>query len=198
MRLPSRTALLLTGLPLALAGCISLGPDVPDSLLVLTARAAPMAGTSTTGTNATAIVVEEPEAEQRIGVTRVPVQVDDANVAYLQDAQWVDRPARLFRGLLAETLRQRTGRVVIDGAVIGLDVGTRLRGTIREFGYDARTSSVVVTFDAVRDGSGGTLETRRFSSTVPGIAAEAAPVGDALNRAANDVAIDVAEWIAGG
>ena len=69
-----------------------------------------------------------------------------------------------------------------------------LRGTLREFGYDARSGAVVVTYDAIRE-NGGKLQTRRFTARVPGVPAEASPVGVALNDAANQVAIDVADWI---
>ena len=72
---------------------------------------------------------------------------------------------------------------------------SQLRGTLVDFGYDARSSSVVVTFDAVRDVNGTQVMTRRFSATVPGVTPEAAPVGAALNRAANDVAGQVADWV---
>ena len=68
--------------------------------------------------------------------------------------------------------------------------------TKRAFGYDAQSGSVVVTYDAIRE-SGGRLETRRFTASVPGVPAEASPVGVALNDAANQVADDVAEWIGG-
>ena len=43
--------------------------------------------------------------------------------------------------------------------------------------------------------NGGKLQTRRFTARVPGVPAEASPVGVALNDAANQVAIDVADWI---
>jgi cholesterol transport system auxiliary component len=52
----------------------------------------------------------------------------------------------------------------------------------------------VVTFDAIRDVNGTQVMTRRFSATVPS-AAEAAPVGAALNQAANEVAGQVADWV---
>ena len=55
--------------------------------------------------------------------------------------------------------------------------------------------SVVVSFDAVRSGEGTAVTTRRFEAVVPGVPAEAGPVGTALNQAANDVAGQVAQWI---
>ncbi|WP_271439213.1 ABC-type transport auxiliary lipoprotein family protein [Pontixanthobacter luteolus] len=183
---------------IALSGCISLSSEPPESLLTLTATASAPAGTGTAGSRATAIKVLEPETSARLSVARVPVQVDATEIAYLKDAVWVEKPSRLFRTLLAETLRTRTGGLVIDGDDPGVGAASTIRGTLREFGYDARTSSVVVRFDAIRSEPDGALQTRRFESVQPGILAEAGPVGDGLNRAANDVAGQVADWVAGG
>ncbi len=185
-------------LAVALTGCVSFGAEPPESLLTLTPTSVVPAGAAATGTHESAIKIVEPESPQRLNVTRVPVQIDDTEIAYLQDAVWVERPTRLFRRLLAETTRARTNRLVIDGDDPGLTANSQLRGTLRNFGYDARTSSVVVRFDAVRATGENTIETKRFESVQPGVIAEARPVGDALNRAANDVAVQVADWIGGG
>jgi cholesterol transport system auxiliary component len=84
---------------------------------------------------------------------------------------------------------------VIDNDDAALTPKNQLRGTLVDFGYDARSSSVVVTYDAIRDVNGTQVRTRRFSATVPGVAPEAAPVGAALNQAANQVASEVADWV---
>lgn len=188
----------VSGLALALAGCVSLGSEPPPSLLTLSADATAPGGAVVQGNVASAIAVLEPGAPQSINVTRVPVQVNDAEIAYLQDAVWVEKPARLFQRLLAETIRARTGRLVIDAETASLGAATRLQGSLGAFGYDARTSSVVVRYDAVRTGAGDSVETRRFEAVVPGVPAEAAPVGRALNEAANRVAGEVAAWVSGG
>lgn len=182
---------------LALGGCVSLGgAEPPPSLLTLTPEASAPAGAAKNGTGENALTVIEPAVAPSIAVTRVPVQIDDASVAYLKDAVWVERPARLFRRLLSETISARTGRIVVDGIDPTFQTRDTLRGTLHEFGYDARTSSVVVRFDAIRNGDDGTVTTRRFESVVPGVTAQAGPVGQALNRAANDVAGQVANWMA--
>jgi len=179
-----------------LAGCISFGAKAPESLLSLTPASTVAAGTAINGDIAQAIAVLVPDAPARLDVARVPVQVDDTQVAYVKDAVWVDKPARLFRRLLGETIRAKTGRLVIDNDDAALTPKNQLRGTLLDFGFDARTSSAVVTFDAVRDVNGTQVMTRRFSASVPVAVAEAAPVGAALNEAANQVASQVADWVA--
>jgi len=178
-----------------LAGCISFGAKPPESLLNLTPVSTVAAGTSIDGDVAQAIAVLVPEAPTKLQNTRVPVQIDDTQIAYVQDAVWVDKPTRLFRRLLGETIRAKGNRLVIDNDDAALTPKNQLRGTLIDFGYDARTSSVVVTYDAVRDVNGTQVMTRRFSATVPGVVAEAAPVGAALNEAANQVASQVADWV---
>ncbi len=180
---------------LALSGCVRIGgAKVPDTLLNLTAQKTAAAGAWARGSYDGAIVVMEPQVDQRLNVTRVPVQVDEANVAYVRNAVWVERPARLFQHLLAETIRANSGgRLVVenDPGVSGL----RVSGRLIDMGYDARTKSVVVRYDAVLERSGGTVETTRFEAIVPDVKANADQVGVALNKAANDVAAQVAAWI---
>lgn len=178
-----------------LGGCLSFGSEPPESLLTLTPTATAPAGTGGSSTADTAISLVEFQAPAALNVTRVPVQVSDTEIAYLKDAVWVERPARLFRRLIAETIRTRSNRVVVDGDDPGALAANRLTGTLRQFGYDARSSSVVVVFDAIRPGEGSSVETRRFEASVPGVAADVGSVGPALNRAANDVAGQVAEWV---
>ena len=178
-----------------LSGCISFGEDPPESLLTLTPTVTANAGSGASGNQDSALALVEFDAPQRLDVTRVPVQVTDSTVAYVQDAVWVEKPARLFRRLIAETIRAGSGRVVIDGDDPGVFADTRLHGTLREFGYDARTGEVVVAVDMARGGEGSQVTTRRFEARVPGVLPEAGPVGVALNQAANEVAGQIAGWV---
>ena len=99
----------LCGVALALTGCVSLGGvEPPDSVFTLTSTATPPAGSgAATGgeDRAGAIAVLTPEVPAKLDVTRIPVNVSDTEIAYLQDAFWIERPARLFRRLMGETLR---------------------------------------------------------------------------------------------
>lgn len=184
---------------LALSGCLSLGAEPPESLLTLssTAVAPPSSAVSVTG--ADTIAVYTPEVPAKLDVLRVPVKVNDTEIAYLQDAFWVEKPARLFRRLIGETLRERTGALVLDADDAPLVAEIGLRGSLREFGYDATRSAVIVRYDAIRsqdrgqDDSG--FETRRFEVVETGVSPDALSVGPALNRAANDVASQIADWL---
>ncbi|MFV0644439.1 MAG: ABC-type transport auxiliary lipoprotein family protein [Sphingomonadaceae bacterium] len=176
-----------------LGGCISLSPDIPPSLMTLSPQAEAPAGTEVTASNA--IAVDVPDVPASLDVLRVPVQVTDSEIAYLKDAQWVEKPAQLFTRLLAETIRVRNSTMAVDGGDPTLKIDSRLGGVLRQFGYDARSNSVIVRYDAILRGKGGSFEARRFEAVIPGVTAEAGPVSMALNDAANDVAAQIADWI---
>ena len=190
-----KRALLCATLAVSLAGCVSLGGETPDQLLTLTAARTVPAGASSTGQAASALAVIEPGADLRLAVTRVPVQMTDSSLAYLEDAVWVDKPTRLFQRLLGETIRAKGNRLVVGEGDLGYAAATKLSGELLDMGYDVATGSVVVRYDGVLQLPDGRVTTRRFESRVPGIVAETAAVGPALNQAANQVADEVAEWV---
>ncbi len=182
----------------ALSGCLGLGGKAPGQLISLAPAATAQVGPTTTGALADAIVVLDPEADRSIDVLRVPVRVNAATIAYLKDVAWVERPARQFRSLLAETLRTRTSRLVVEDGDFDVAGRTLVKGRLLAMGYDAPSQSVVVRIDVQRQEKGGPVTSRRFEAVVPGIKAEAAPVATAIGQASNDVAAQVAAWVAGG
>ncbi len=192
-----RVKALCTALSAALlASCVSLGGgDPPDQLLTLTAVSAAEAGTGAEGAMADALSVIEPDAPQRLDINRVPVRASDSSVLYLQDAVWVEKPARLFQRVLSETIRARGERLVIGGGDLEYAAATQLGGELVAMDYDARRSQVVVRYDAVLRLPSGELRTQRFESVVEGVFPDALSVGPALNQAANEVAVQVAEWV---
>jgi cholesterol transport system auxiliary component len=184
-------------LALGLGGCISLGGTPPESLLTLSATApAPVGTGAAAAADRPVIAVLGLDTPAKLDVLRVPVTVTDTEIAYLQDAFWVEKPARLFRHLLGETLRARSGdkALVLDGDETVALATTSLRGTLVDMGYDARNSAVVVRFDAMRVDSEGRAVTRRFEARETGVPAEVRAVGAAINVASNRVAADVAAW----
>jgi cholesterol transport system auxiliary component len=180
---------------LALSGCLSLGGKMPDQLLNLTATSSAPAGSAVSGTSETALAVLDIQAPLELDVTRVPVRINGSSLAYVKDAQWVDKPARLFGRLLSDTIRAKGNRLVVTGSDLEDGAANKLSGTLSAMDYDASQGAVVVRFDAVLQNGAKQIQTKRFESVVPGVSAQAASVGDALNRAANDVAAQVAAWV---
>ena len=203
MRVTDRTLslvrpMLLAPLVIALGGCISLGGEPPASLLTLSPEARAPAGPGVSGSERPVIAVLGVDTPAKLDVLRVPVAVTDTELAYLQEAFWVEKPARLFRRLVGETIRARGQAMVVDGDDTSTLATVSLRGTLTEMGYDASSSSAVVRFDAVRIDREGKVTTRRFEARETGVVAEAKAVGAALNVAANRVAAEVADWVAAG
>lgn len=185
----------------ALSGC-SIGSMLgggkpPATLMTLTPEAADPGQMTRSASAGQAVTIAVPVIAKELRTTRVPAQVDANNVQYLTKLQWVDTPDRLFQALVAETVRRTTSRVVLDSRQAALDPGLLVNGQLQHFGYDIQTGQVIVQFDGALSTEGGAhVETRRFTATVPADGT-AATVGPALNRAANQVALDVAKWIGG-
>ena len=182
-----------------LSACVSFGSEPPPFLLTLTADAAPAAGQARTTGEAQALTILIPTAPQKLRTQRIPVQQDDASIAYVKDAQWVEAPQRLFQRLLSETVAARTNRVILDEGQYLTAPGEQLAGQLLDFGVDEATNEAVVVYQAMLVGAGGKSVTqRRFEAreTIGG-KIEAKRVGEALTTAANKVAGDVAGWLAG-
>ena len=199
MTLRFRPVLLALPLALALSGCISLGGEPPESLLTLSPAARAPAGPGiATDASRPVIAVLPFDTPAKLDVLRVPVAVSDTELAYLQEAFWVEKPARLFRQLIGETIRAKGQAMVIDGNDVATSATVTLQGTLIDMGFDAATSEAVVRFDAVRIGKDGAVITRRFEARTSGVTPDARSVGAGLNAAANRVAAEVAEWVAAG
>ncbi|MES2135537.1 MAG: ABC-type transport auxiliary lipoprotein family protein [Pseudomonadota bacterium] len=185
----------------ALAGCsISSmlgGGKPPTTLQTLTPEAADPGPIQRTVNAGQAVTIATPVVSKELRTVRVPVQLTPTDVQYVTNLQWVDTPDRLFQGLLEETVRRTTSRVVLDPQQTTLDPGLLVTGELQRFGYDASTAQVVVVYDASLSTQGGShVETRRFTATAPADGSGPS-IGPALNRAANEVALEVAKWIGG-
>ena len=199
MTIRLRPVLIALPLALALSGCISLGGEPPKSLLTLSPAArAPAGPGAAVGAARPVIAVVPFDTPAKLDVLRVPVAVSDTELAYLQEAYWVEKPARLFRQLVGETIRARGQAMVVDGNDVATLATVTLQGTLLDMGFDASTSEAVVRFDAVRIDKDGAVVTRRFEAREGGVTPDARSVGAGLNAAANKVAAEVADWVAAG
>ena len=180
----------------SLGGLLGGGQKVPPTLLTLTPEAPAPETIARSASAGEAVTIAVPVIPKELRTVRVPAQVGPTDVAYIKDVQWIDTPDRLFQDLLAETVRRRTSRVVLDPKQSALDPGLLVTGQLHKFGFDEATGTVIVRFDGALSTAGGTrVETRRFEASVP--AAGDRSVGPALNRAANQVALEVAGWVGG-
>lgn len=199
----SNNTLLRSLLPLVagatlLSGCASLigSSKPPEFLLNLVPDSKVAAGTQHSGSVDNAIGVLVPIIPQKLATTRVPVLEDVNQISYVVDAKWVENPARLFQQLLSETIAAKSNRLVLSEAQFLTSPGTRIAGELIDFGMDARTNQAVVTYDAVQTSAdGAVIRKRRFAATEQVAVIEPQYVGEALNRAANKVAADVATWV---
>ena len=181
---------------LSLGGCALLGGGkAPKNLMTLNSTA-PDPGPITRSANAgQSVTIEAPVVAKEIRTTRVAAMSGETTVAYIKDLTLVDTPDKLFKNLVAETVLRTTNRVVLDSKQSTLDPGLIVSGRLTNFGYEAGQGSVLVRYDSALSAAGGTrVETRRFEARVPADGT-AATVGPALNQAANQVALQVAQWI---
>lgn len=193
----------MAALALALSGC-SLGgllggggAKVPPTLLTLSPTTAAPGEFARSAGAGEAVTIAVPVIPRELRTVRVPAQTGPIAVAYITNLQWVDTPDRLFQQLVAETVTRTTRRVVLDPRQPGLDPGLTLGGQLSRMGYDAQDGAVIVRFDGVLSTAGGqAVQTRRFEARAPADGT-AATVGPALNQAANQVALQVAQWIGG-
>jgi cholesterol transport system auxiliary component len=193
--LPLRSLLLSVALAAPLAACVSFGGKAPPAMLVLTASSSVASGTMRTGPASDALVILLPEVPRKIDTNRVPVQIDDSSIAYLKDAVWADKPARLMQQLLTETVAAKNGGLVLNEVDAGGKAQKFLSGSLMEFGIDSAAMEAVVVYDAVKLVRGQAVEKRRFEARKAVSKVESAPAGAALNDAANDVAVQIADWL---
>ena len=183
----------------AVSGCALLGgAKAPKNLITLSATAPLPGPIARTGNAGESVTIEEPVIAKEIRTTRVAAQVGTTTVAYIKDLTLVDTPDKLFKDLIAETVLRTTNRVVLDPKQSNLDPGLTVSGRLANFGYEGGQGTVLVRYDAALSTAGGTrVETRRFEARAPADGT-AATVGPALNQAANEVAMQVAQWIGSG
>jgi cholesterol transport system auxiliary component len=195
MRMMSAALLAASLAGCSIGGLLGGGGKAPSVLQTLTPEAADPGAATRTAAAGQSVTVAVPLTAKELRTVRVPVQIGPTNLQYVTDLTWVDTPDRLFQSLIAETIRRTTNRVVLDNGVTSLDPGLLVSGQLQKFGYDASTGQVIVEYDGALSTAGGNrVESRRFVATAPADGT-AGTVGPALNRAANQVASEVAAWV---
>ncbi len=192
-----RKLFLMSATALAVSGCsLGLSSAPPPFLLTLTPDARPEANAGILVQGDDRLTITTPLVPQSIATTRLPVAQGQTALAFIKNAVWVEPPARLFQRLLAETVRQRTGRIVLDPRQFSMEPGATLSGQLLRFDIDERGAEAVVIYDATISGERDRpVRTRRFEARVPAGSIDAKSAGRALNKASNQIANDVADWL---
>ena len=186
---------------LALAGygpLVQIGGNAkpPASLLTLTATAVPRPYAGPAQISAT-MGIEVPAVPAALQTLRIPVTTTATEVTYLTGATWSEQPNRQFQRVLADTLTA-SGQPVVDLRQSAIAPARTLAGTLRDFGLDMRNPAspmVRVRYDAqLTGGTKGSVALRRFEATEAADTATPTAVAAALNRAANTIAAQVADW----
>lgn len=195
--IPTRArAWLVLGVAAPLAACINLTPRPPAMLLTLQSAEALAPGAVQSSGKARSITLRVPNVPAALAGPRIPVQSGANAIAYVKGAVWAEPPGRLFARLLIDTLGARAGRIVLSFDQSFADPGAHLSGELRRFDIDADRHEAVVIYDAtlMRDGARD-FERRRFEARAPVSAIDPERSAAALNRAANMVAAQVADWV---
>lgn len=168
------------------------GGEVPEQLVTLSPTTPEPAANLT---RSEAVTFAVPLVAEALATNRVAAIRGGTAVAYIQDLWLVDQSANLFQQLVSETTYRSTNLLVVDPRQAGAVPALRVTGTLYRFGFDVDRQEVVVGYEALWERD-GVVSTRRFEAREPAIG-YAADVTPALNTAANRVAIEVANWIAG-
>ncbi len=185
---------LALGAFLLLGGCLSFGGKPPKTLMTLTTSATVPLETVRQASSDNTVLILTPTANAAVQTVRIPVY-DGTTLAYVADGAWNEPPVRAIQRLLSETVTARTVKVVLDPRQFGASPAMRLSGQLQRFGIDPGAMQAVITFDAQLSREAGRVETRRFEAKSPVGAIDAPQSGAALNRAANDLAGQVADWV---
>ena len=198
-----RLAALLCGcaaLAGALTGCSGLINVVPDeeppAMITLAPDGAPTA-LALSGP----ILVEAAEAPGELMTTRVAVRPSVTEVRYLRAMEWTERPARLFARLLANALAATAQTPVLTQAQIDLPYDFRLTGRLSAFDLapagGGGTARIRYVATLVRSERAEVIATRTFAAEADVVSLSPGSVASGFNDAANAVATDVADWLAG-
>lgn len=180
---------------LALGGCVSFGGKPPKTLMILTTSASVPTETVRQASAENTVLILTPTATAAVATVRIPVYDGTTMLSYVADGAWNEPPARAMQRLLSETVTARSTKIVLDPRQYGASPAMRLSGQLQRFGIDPGAMQAVVVFDAQLSRETGKVETRRFVAKAPVGTIDAPQSGAALNRAANDLAAQVADWV---
>ena len=189
---------LATAMALAISGCTSLVPSVPDSTYDLTA---PRDFSDLKGGSRAQILILEPSALKALDSQEIVVKPSASEVEYLAKSQWSDRLPKLVQAKLIETF-ENTGRVRAvakpgEGLVIDYQVVSDIR-SLEASVNRAREAVVSISVKLVSDRTGKVVRSKVFTATAPLSGTGSLDIVLGLDNAFDKVARDLVAWTFSG
>jgi cholesterol transport system auxiliary component len=194
----SKVFLASLGAGMLLSACGSLLPTGEDGKKPPQRFSLGMTSTDITPVITSGIRVEDFDAPAELALDRLVVRRGAQEVLYTKGARWTDKPTRLVRSLITEYLKASSKSIVASPTQIDVPIVYRLSGRLSAFHVRVDgTPTASVRFEALLN------NTRNRAPVMQVFSAEAAALSDspsamaaAINTASNQVALQVASWVA--
>ncbi len=190
--------ILLLGLLVGLGACSVLPPAESPDVYRLPAVATVAASNAAIPT--ISLRVDTPQAGPTLDTTRIAVAPASDIITAYQGARWSDRAPRLLRDRLIDGLRASGRYVAVGSDEASLPADIELAGDLRAFQaeYEDGRPVVAIIYDAqlVQLGSRSVLASQRFEIRRPVSGTAVPQVVTAFGEAADQLTIEVADWVA--
>lgn len=199
---------LAAGLAASLSACgplVKLGDDSPPPSLFALRSAEPEGAETAPRALPSPLLLTPPDTIAELRPPRIAVFTSLTGVSYLPASRWVDPPARLMARLLEDRLREASSGLVITPRQFEVGYNYRLNTRLTKFHVDARNGdhiarvrieAALLTAPSAKLPDQLVVGTRSFEAERPLASTNPKHVTENLNAAANDVATQLANWLA--
>ena len=188
---------LLSGLPLALAGCGSLLPTggAPPKLYTLTPASDFAAGPAIRAQ----LLVDVPVSAAALDTERIALSRSAITIDYYAEAAWTDRAPLMIQSLLVQTF-ENSGRITAIGREsLALRADYVLRPELRHFEAEYRDAAapsahLTLSIKLVKMPDRAIVAQRNFDATAPAPANQMAAIVESFDKALHDAVRQIVDW----
>lgn len=143
------------------------------------------------------LAVEQPTALQILDTEKVVISPTAGEVAYLSDAQWVDRLPKLLQARIVQSFENSTRIRAVAKTQDRVNADYILVVDIRQFGivaYDGPTAAVELSVKIVYQRGGRIAAATVLSSRVAASGTSGSAATLSLDQALSDVLVQMVKW----
>lgn len=143
------------------------------------------------------LAVEQPTALQILDTEKVVIAPTPGEVAYLPDAQWVDRLPKLLQARIVQTFENSSRIRAVAKTQDRVSADYLLVVDVRQFGiqaYDGPTANVELSVKIVYQRGGRIAAATVLSSRVAASGSSGSAATLALDQAFSDVLVQMVKW----